>query len=306
MSRFTPIEIEQRRSTIGGSEAAAALGVDPFRSMLALWAEKTGRIPPADLSEDEAVQWGIDLEPLVLQKLADRTGRHIEPRRDRFVSGDYPFMSSHPDAFQWCRADERFQGFGVAEAKTNNRWMRQMWLKKHPPLHVNVQLQHNMFVTGAEWGTVCALTPGTDTILEFHLRDVKLDHEFIEWMIRGEEHFWNLVQTETPPPPDGSGGCRDVIKEMYPRDDGEVIDLPAEAAEWDVELEELKKIVTANNEKMKATIKRKQILEDKFKVAMGNALWGVLPSGDEYKCSTVNVKPRDGYSYRKLTRSKRK
>lgn len=43
---MTASELEARRAWIGASEAAAVLGVDPYKTSFQVWAEKTGRLPP--------------------------------------------------------------------------------------------------------------------------------------------------------------------------------------------------------------------------------------------------------------------
>ena len=53
--------VQLRPHTIGGSEAAAACGVDPYRSRVWLWGEKTGR-PGFERPETEAMRWGKRLE----------------------------------------------------------------------------------------------------------------------------------------------------------------------------------------------------------------------------------------------------
>ena len=62
---------EERRNYIGGSDIAAILGMSRWKTPLKLWLEKTGEVEPDDLSENEAVQLGIELEDFVAQKFAN-------------------------------------------------------------------------------------------------------------------------------------------------------------------------------------------------------------------------------------------
>ena len=50
---------------IGSSDISVILGLNPFKTMLQLWAEKTGVVKPKDLSDNEAVEWGTRLERVV-------------------------------------------------------------------------------------------------------------------------------------------------------------------------------------------------------------------------------------------------
>src|SRR6266536_6700739 len=86
----------RRRDKIGGSEAASACGVDPFRSRIMLWAEKTGRV---ERPETEAMKWGKLLEPVVFQEL-ERQGYDVMPAPDVEWSHDsFARIVGHVDGF---------------------------------------------------------------------------------------------------------------------------------------------------------------------------------------------------------------
>ena len=65
--------LEERRQGIGGSDAAAAVGLSPWKTRLELWLEKTGQTP--DREETPEMRRGTLLEPVVKQLYADATGR---------------------------------------------------------------------------------------------------------------------------------------------------------------------------------------------------------------------------------------
>lgn len=52
--------LRQRRKSIGGSDAAAIVGLSVWASPYSLWAEKTGKLP--DKADNEAMRQGRDLE----------------------------------------------------------------------------------------------------------------------------------------------------------------------------------------------------------------------------------------------------
>ena len=63
-----------RKLGLGSSDAAEAVGLSPYKCPLSLWLEKTGRKEPEDISHKEAVLWGIELEPVLEQVYAKRSG----------------------------------------------------------------------------------------------------------------------------------------------------------------------------------------------------------------------------------------
>ncbi len=52
----------ERKNGIGASESACILGLNPYKTNVRLWEEKTGRIKPDDLSENIRVNYGTDAE----------------------------------------------------------------------------------------------------------------------------------------------------------------------------------------------------------------------------------------------------
>ena len=50
-----------RRESIGGSDAAAVLGLNPWKGPFALWAEKTGAVEPEDIRRANRLMYGTSL-----------------------------------------------------------------------------------------------------------------------------------------------------------------------------------------------------------------------------------------------------
>src|SRR5437868_10477255 len=70
-----------RRGGIGSSDAAAAVGLNPYKSQLELWMEKTGRdadLPKTDPNDEASpMYWGTLLEPIVAAHYTKRTGNKV-------------------------------------------------------------------------------------------------------------------------------------------------------------------------------------------------------------------------------------
>jgi putative phage-type endonuclease len=65
--------LEQRMEGIGGSDISAVLGVNPWRTPLDVWLEKTGR-GETWATEPERVKWGKLLEPAIARGYAEDCG----------------------------------------------------------------------------------------------------------------------------------------------------------------------------------------------------------------------------------------
>lgn len=269
----TPREdwLVRRSYGIGASESAAILGVSPYQSPYALWARKCGLVE--DTEESELQRWGNILEPAICEEYASQTGRRIIDHGRYAVrkSETCPVMLATLD--REVHADDR-EGPGCMDAKNVGAYKLDEW-KDGAPLYYQVQLQHQMEVTGWRWGSLAALIGGN----QFRWIDVERNEAFIELLRRKCVEFWRLVESRTPPPVDGSNSTAEVLKRLFPKDTGETIALPGEAVSWDDEYRQACADVT-EAEKRKASAKAKIV------AALGDATFGVLPAGGRYSFAT--------------------
>ena len=87
--------LEYRRKGIGGSDAAAVLGISPFRTGRDLYYDKLNIVTADDAENWVQLEVGTLLEPLVAKIFAHKTGYKIYRR---------PFMFQHP-LYPWMLAD---------------------------------------------------------------------------------------------------------------------------------------------------------------------------------------------------------
>lgn len=279
MSKFAPSPIiyhteaawlEARRAGLGATDAAAAMGVSPWKSPFQLWSEKVGLVEDADLSANEAVAWGTRLQPIIGDAYHDATGRGVlhEPRFSIRRHSEIPWMTASLDAIQH---DTPTRSPGALEIKTTNAFPGAADWEDEPPLHYQIQLQHQLAVTGMEWGTLCVLIGGQ----KLRWFDQERNDRFIKTMIDAEAAFWETVQAQKPPAVDGSESTAEVLKRLYPRDSGESVMLPTDAARWDERLCDLKA-------QLKALEEEKRLLENQLKASIGDATSGILSDGTVY------------------------
>ena len=86
-----------RHEYIGGSDISAIMGMSRWKTPLKLWAEKTLKLPAPDLSDNEAVELGKDLEEFVAQKFSSKTGKQVRRAPKMYSHSDFPFMVAHVD-----------------------------------------------------------------------------------------------------------------------------------------------------------------------------------------------------------------
>ncbi|UCV27067.1 YqaJ viral recombinase family protein [Ferribacterium limneticum] len=226
--------LDVRKQGIGSSDAAAAVGLNPYKSQLELWLEKTGRdgnLPKADPHDEESpMYWGTLLEPIVAAHYTKRTGHRV--RRINAVL-------QHPDPDKhWMLANIDREIIGVPdvhilECKTAGINGAKLW-KAGVPEYVQLQVMHQLAVTGKRAADVAVLLGGQH--LEIHR--IERDELLIGRLIELERRFWHYVETDTPPPADGSESADTALKALYPSDTGTTVDfsddrsLSATFADW--------------------------------------------------------------------------
>jgi len=219
------------------------------------------------------MEWGKRLESLVLEAYAERTGRQVIPwpQTRLAVRSDYGWMRCTPDATQMDPA----LGEGLVEIKTANVWTDEAWSgETMPPVPV-VQLQHNLAVTGREYGTIVCLVGGQHLVW----RDYRRHDGFITQLIEREQEFWKLVETLTPPPPDWTADCRRVLATMFPPEEvEEPIPLDGEAESLDKQLTQVMAELRRHNAEISELEKQKKEIENKLIALMRGKSKAVLPS----------------------------
>lgn len=201
---------------IGGSEAAAACGLDPFKSRVRLYLEKRGEIDQGE--ERESAKWGNLLQPVIAEEVARRGYVTMPAPADGITSTDYPHLIAHPDGF--CvnippkdRPDlTDHVSRGVLEIKTAGLWQNHLWLDGETPAAYVIQVHHYMHLTGLEWALVAALIGGQ----RLELRVIERDERLIEVMLQLEEEFWRMANEGEMPAPDGNEATGEAIKRLYP------------------------------------------------------------------------------------------
>lgn len=280
--------LERRTKGLGASDAAAAIGVSPYKTPYQLWAEKVGLVEPPDLSDREWIEWGHRLEPIIAKAYADRSGRTVElwPQYGLVIHKQHDWLCCTPDAVQCGDPPEGIadrNAMGLLQIKTTGAFLAKEW-EDEPPLHCQVQVQHELLVTGCTWGTLAVLVGG-QKLLWF---DVTRNEKFIVGMFAAEEELWQRVINEDPPEVDESPETRKILQQLHPKDNGESIALPPPAILWDEQLE-------ATKTQLKQIESQKGLLENRLRAAIGDNTFGCLPDGTtySYKTQTTNYPPKD-------------
>ena len=210
--------LAKRRPNINGSEVGALFGVNPFLTKFALYADKAGLVF-ADKDDNDAMRRGRWLEPAVEAAVRDcRPELQIRKATDYLWSPEWR-LGCTPDFYVEC--PER--GAGVCQAKTVAKPIFEEEWSGGPPMWIVLQTHQEMMLAGTSWAMIAAMVL---TSFSVDLQTWEFTrHESAEAKIKGEARkFWAAVDAgEAPPANYATDG--DVIRGMFPRDDGPALDL---------------------------------------------------------------------------------
>jgi putative phage-type endonuclease len=185
-------DIKDRRTFIGGSDAAVILNLTGWKTRFRLYQEKVGEEEPEDLSDIERIRWGVILEDVIAAEYSRRTGKKVRRVNQRQRDARHPWRVA--------QIDRRIVGGGILEIKTTDAMNFHEWgpegTAEIPPAYY-CQVQHQLAVMDEEVAEVAVLIGGN----RLQLYVVPRDEEFIEDLTKAEAAFWRLVQTRTPPDP---------------------------------------------------------------------------------------------------------
>ena len=249
--------VELRRSGIGGSDAAAVVGLNPYSSAYSVYHEKLGLVSPFE--GNDKTRLGNDLEEYVAKRFEEESGKKVRRLNAMLQSIEHPFMIADVDrmvvgenAGLECKTTANFEGYKFHEGEFPAHWVCQCY--------------HYMAVTGAETWYLCVLDLSSGKV---STKTISRDLGEINALIELERAFWlNNVAKNVCPNPNGSEKCDEILAEKYPEanDDEPTLDLMG----YSRELERL--------EALKAQIKpledEKNALEQTLKEALGTASCG--------------------------------
>ena len=171
--------LDWRRGGIGGSDAPAIMGENPWKSPDDVLREKLGLA--SGEGDSAAMARGVALEPAARRRYAEFVGMDIRPRCLQSVEHDWLIASVDGLSADAGR---------VVEIKCGESVYRRTALRRRPPSYYYGQLQHILAVTGLGGIDFWCYLPSRP---EVHVR-VARDEGYIRRLVETEREFWSVVQ----------------------------------------------------------------------------------------------------------------
>lgn len=240
------------RNFLGASDAPTVMGLNPYKTRLQLWAEKTGRVEPPDLSDNQAVQWGKRLERVVSARFAEKHNVKLMAYKKRFVHPKYSFIS--------CELDNIIVGTEeLVEIKTVNARAWKEWGDPDViPGYVIVQVMLQLGLSNRKVGWVFCLCGGSQEVE----KRIEFDQEMYDAIVAKMVEFWKMVQDNVPPEPTEDDGK--TLVDIYPKSGA------------DLQLIEELNVAIARRQELSMHMdemkKEKELVENQLKAVIGESL----------------------------------
>ena len=185
-------ELAERQTGLGGGDAMAYSGIDPRKTLVQLYEEKTRDVIREDAGE--RADWGSRLEPVVRSWLEEEIGKVIYKPVSMYRSAEVPMMIGHLDG-----VTDGPDAEGV-EIKTTDKYMAREFGEvgtDEIPVRYVLQVTHYMVVTGLKRFHIGALIGGNQArhyVVDF-------DPELAGQLIQRARLFWSYVEQLKPPEP---------------------------------------------------------------------------------------------------------
>lgn len=249
-----------RTSFIGGSDAAAILGVSPWKSQFRLYQEKIGEIvEKVTPAKQKLFKRGHRWEPVVVEMLVDELqdrGHDVQiiGRNQRYHDPEFPFLSCELDLELLIDGEET-----NAELKTVHPFAAKDWGEQDTdeiPIYYAAQGMHGLLVKQRRRCVFAALIGADD----LRVHQIERDEETISAIRAKEIEFWQRVQERNAPAPETA----DDVKWLFAKDAGIVMEADDDMMAWCATLASLKLASKRIDESIEATATR-------LKCAMGHA-----------------------------------
>ena len=199
--------LEHRKKYIGGSDASSVIGMNPWKSNVDLWLEKTGQVIPEDISSKPYVQFGIGAEPIIRDlfqlNYPQYKVEYIE--NNSWTNDKCPFAAVSHDGWMTEITTGRK---GIWECKTTeivSSMAKEKWSGRLPDNYY-VQLIHSLMVReDCEFAHLTALLTFKfgekelyQQIKNYHIERSEVEAD-IEILKNAEMKFWKQVQERKRP-----------------------------------------------------------------------------------------------------------
>jgi predicted phage-related endonuclease len=228
-----------------------------------LWHNKKNNTVDTPL-ENERIKWGKRLEAAIASGIAEENAWAIQPFPEYMCDPSLKIGAS----FDFSILSSRGEREGILEIKNvdglvyKNTWIENEDGSVEAPLHIELQVQHQLLVSGLNYAYIGALIGGNRLVVTRRERNEKVLDAIKTKVIA----FWQSVNANQAPAPDFSKDAEYIVRSMQYADPGKVLDGTDNA-----ELASIAEEYRAQGEIEKAASSKKAELKARLLTLVGDA-----------------------------------
>jgi putative phage-type endonuclease len=201
-----PQWLSERMKDITSTDIPVLFGLSPYKTLFQLWLEKS-TCAQDTIDENESMQWGAALEDAIARKIS--RDHNLQANKIDYYERitDIKIGSS----YDYCIVAE---GMPILEIKNvSEHAFRKLWTRTgdktyEAPAHIEMQVQHQLLVSGKKEAFIAALVGGNRSILIEREADQRI-HEII---IKHVNRFWDSIKNNDAPNPDYERDAQTIIE----------------------------------------------------------------------------------------------
>jgi putative phage-type endonuclease len=211
-----------RADGLGGSEAAAIVGLSPWESTYSIWHRKAGLIPPVE--QTEAMYWGHLLEPVIADEFARRHPELLVAAAGTFANVERPWQIANPDRLT-CNRQGVWHGLEIKKSRTADGWGPDG--SDEIPVYYRAQVLHYEDTMGLPGFWVAALIGGSE------YREYFIAYDPADALIlrAAGEAFMESLAAGVRPDIDGSDATYRTVMQLFTGTDDTAVEIPPALAD---------------------------------------------------------------------------
>ena len=217
--------LAERTKDVTSTEVSALYGLSPYTTEFELFHQKRDGIV-IRIPENDRMKWGKRLEAPIAHGVAEDMGWNIA-KLDVYMRDVEARIGSSFDFEIKSRSDGRgiLEIKNVAELQYKRKWIDDGNGNIEAPEHIEMQIQHQMEVSGYEWCALVVLVGGNSPKVVYRQRDREIGAD----IRRTVDGFWKRVADDNPPSADYTRDA-EFIGQLYSQvRTGEVFDATGDA-----------------------------------------------------------------------------
>lgn len=207
--------LAERVKDVTSTEVSTLFDLNPYMTQFELYQQKSsGQV--VKIPENTRMKWGKRFEGPIARGVAEDQGWDIS-KLDVYMRNPEIRIGSSFDFMINSSSD----GPGIMEIKNvDGLQYRQKWNDDEAPEHIELQIQHQMLVSGMKWTALVAMVGGNDPKIIYRNFDEDIAKEIQERVAA----FWVLVTSGLAPSADYSRDADAIIAAYRQANAGEIFD----------------------------------------------------------------------------------